>query len=353
MAVQVHVFQLINWFLAGGQVDPNYYAQVAITAASFVFSVLGVILDIVFICRKKTNLLMQLFVYLMVSSTIELGSVCLHYVFSIYVEKTCIGFGVIKESDLFSVIASCCLWVETVTVCFINVMLMTQFFNYMCASRSRFTCVSCRKNSHQKCMKAIFVTVLFSLPVLTIIGYVPIILLSNIYYVNSGLNQLVNFILQLSIVILVILNLLYNVALLIWFCWLRRRGVAGVITRKVLKETTLFSVLLFATLLDGVFILLQLLWTMYLVLTILSVFIAAMLPYLLLLYMWLRFRSSTRQVRITRGENRNLHINTTGLQTVPPSTRISLPSDTADHAPNFLSPSGDELSEVTPLLNNN
>ena len=77
-------------------------------------------------------------------------------------------------------------------------------------------------------MKAIFVTVLFSLPVLTIIGYVPIILLSNIYYVNSGLNQLVNFILQLLIVTLVILNLLYNVALLIWFCWLRRRGVAGV-----------------------------------------------------------------------------------------------------------------------------
>ena len=119
---------------------------------------------------------------------------------------------------------------------------------------------------------------------------------------------------------------------------------------------TLFSVLLFATLLDGVFIfLLRLWWTMYPVLTILSVFIPAMLPYLLLLYMWLRFRSSTRQVRITPGVNRYLHINTTGpgLQTAPPSTRVSLPSDTADHASNFLSPSGDELSEVTPLLNNN
>ena len=205
------------------QVVPHYYSQVAITAASFIFSVLGVILDIVFICRKKTNFLIQLFVYLMVSSTIELGSVCLHDFFLIYVKKTCPGFGLITETDLISVIASCCLWVETVTVCFINVMLMTQFFNYKCASRSRFTCVSCRRNSHQKCMKAIFVTVLFSLPVLTIIGYVPIILLSNEYYYSLTYSEpggYVNFILQLLIVILVILNLLYNVVLLIWFCWL-------------------------------------------------------------------------------------------------------------------------------------
>ena len=36
--------------------------------------------------------------------------------------------------------------------------------------------------------------------------------------------------------------------------------------------------------------------------------------------------------------------------TNPPSTRFSLPSDTAAHAPNFLSPSTAELSDTTPLL---
>ena len=40
-----------------------------------------------------------------------------------------------------------------------------------------------------------------------------------------------------------------------------------------------------------------------------------------------------------------------GLRTAPPSTRVSLPTDTADHAPNFLSPSTAEPSEVTPLIN--
>ena len=42
----------------------------------------------------------------------------------------------------------------------------------------------------------------------------------------------------------------------------------------------------------------------------------------------------------------------TNRHTNPPSTRVSLPTDTAEHAPNFLSPSTAEPSEVTPLINN-
>ena len=36
--------------------------------------------------------------------------------------------------------------------------------------------------------------------------------------------------------------------------------------------------------------------------------------------------------------------------TIPTSTRVSLPSDTAAHAPKFLSPSTAEPTDVTPLL---
>ena len=42
----------------------------------------------------------------------------------------------------------------------------------------------------------------------------------------------------------------------------------------------------------------------------------------------------------------------TNRHTNPPSTRVSLPTDTAEHTPNFLSPSTAEPSEVTPLVNN-
>ena len=41
----------------------------------------------------------------------------------------------------------------------------------------------------------------------------------------------------------------------------------------------------------------------------------------------------------------------TNRHTNPSSTRVSLPTDTAEHAPNFLSPSTAEPSEVTPLIN--
>ncbi len=42
----------------------------------------------------------------------------------------------------------------------------------------------------------------------------------------------------------------------------------------------------------------------------------------------------------------------TNHHTNPPSTRVSLPTGTAEHAPNFLSPSTAEPSEVTLLINN-
>ena len=45
------------------------------------------------------------------------------------------------------------------------------------------------------------------------------------------------------------------------------------------------------------------------------------------------------------------YVPATNRHTNPPSTRVSLPTDTAEHAPNFLSPSTAEPSEVTPCTN--
>ena len=321
--------------------QPGFYVQVAILSASFICSVLGVILDVVFICRKKTNFLVRLFVYLMVATTIELGSVCPHMYNIILVQ--CDGSSV-PPIDLLGIIYFYCVWVEAVIACSISVMLMKKLYNYTCGSTLTYaSCWRNQINSHPKCMEAIIVTVLFGLPLVLTIILLAIGILSSITY---------QILIAVVTIIPVFLSLLSDVVLLIWFCWLRRRRIARIRTGTVLKEMTLFFLLLFAIPLAWVFLFLPPM-PFLVVLTILSVFIA-MLPYLLLLYMCLSFRSSTRQVRITHGENRNLHIKgTTGQETAPPSTRISLPSDTADHAPNFLSPSGDESSEVTLLLNNN
>ncbi len=51
-------------------------------------------------------------------------------------------------------------------------------------------------------------------------------------------------------------------------------------------------------------------------------------------------------------QNTKAQVPATNCHTNPPSTRVSLPTDTAEHAPNFLSRSTAEPSEVTPLVNN-
>ena len=72
-------------------------------------------------------------------------------------------------------------------------------------------------------------------------------------------------------------------------------------------------------------------------------------PLLVFVYMCYSFRSRTRHVRFAN--RADIETAGPGLRTAPPSTRVSLPTDTADHAPNFLSPSTAEPSEVTPLIN--
>ena len=343
------------------QINPqDYYIQVATSSVSFFFSLLGVILDIIFICRIKTNFMVRLFVYLMVATTMELGAACPRSIFMIHViHQSCTSINR-QLVDLFFIIAVYCLWVQAVTVCSIDVTLLTKIYKYTCGATSSTTTqchavASCWRNRNLKCMEALFLTVLFGLPVV-----ITIIVLTSIIESSSSIWSISNSASSLHLIaaIPVLFNLLCNIGLIVvlpvWFFWLRRRQVARVRTRAVLKETGLFVLLLFST--PFVWLFLNF-WNSYLdseiySTAILSVFLGV-LPYGLLVYMWLSFRSSARRVRIVQNENRDLRIppRTTGLETAPQSTRVSLPTDTADHAPNFLSPSGDETTEVTPLLN--
>ena len=79
-----------------------------------------------------------------------------------------------------------------------------------------------------------------------------------------------------------------------------------------------------------------------LVLTLLALF-----P--LCVFVYMRCTFIRRDVRYVGNLNRR-DLHTAGLQTAPDSTRVSLPSDTAAHAPNILSPSTAEPTDVTPLL---
>ena len=139
---------------------------------------------------------------------------------------------------------------------------------------------------------------------------------------------------------LVLISLIGNVVLTIWVCTLWRRQIER--RRDVLKEIVIFFALFFLTLL---------------VFGINLCIFFTMIPQTVLYpplscFSFLVFGYMCYSFRHVRFANRT-DIETAGrrLRTAPPSTRVSLPTDTADHAPNFLSPSTAEPSEVTPLIN--
>ena len=149
---------------------------------------------------------------------------------------------------------------------------------------------------------------------------------------------------------LVLISFIGNVALTIWFCTLWRRQIAR--RRDVLKEIGIFFALFFFILfMFGLYICILLgvfMSEIAITQTVLSSPLSCF-PLLVFGYMCYSFRSRTRHVRFAN--RADIETAGPGLRTAPPSTRVSLPTDTADHAPNFLSPSTAEPSEVTPLMN--
>ena len=151
------------------------------------------------------------------------------------------------------------------------------------------------------------------------------------------------------IVVIPFTVILYSVlALLVVFCNLsnRRRGRGT-----VLKEIVILVLHLLLTIVSGivcVFSITNKLFELQVVQTVLLT-LMSLFPLVVFVYMRCSFRTSPREDRRAGNLNRR-DLQTAGLRTAPPSTRVSLPSDTAAHAPNFLSPSTAEPTDVTPLL---
>ena len=133
------------------------------------------------------------------------------------------------------------------------------------------------------------------------------------------------------------------VVLVGWFCTLKRKKLMANRYKIVFKETSLFV---------GFLVTFVSFWLLSMAVafvpnTPLHIASAALFPVSntvlllsFLVYMCVSIHQDVEERRIAND----------GLVTMPPSSRVSLPTDTAEHAPNFLSPSTAEPSEVTPLL---
>ena len=311
-----------------------FIAQAVVLSVVFPLSFVGMVLNIVFICRRKTNFLVRRIVYMTVITTLQLGVLWLWSSPAFKRDESMFNFCAKVQRVYFSVAQSGVVWTMAILVCSINFTLVTKLCG--CFSRRRP-----RSDRSRLLLECIFV-------MMTLLAGIVLSVLE--YYLNLGMYLLI-FIPPA----LVLISLIGNVVLTIWFCTLWRRQIAR--RRDVLKEIGIFFALFFFTLfvLGLDFCTIVVVLTLNLIMppvVITQIVLSSPLscfPLLVFGYMCYSFRSRTRCVRFAN--RADIETAGPGLQTAPPSTRVSLPTDTADHAPNFLSPSTAEPSEVTPLMN--
>ena len=147
-----------------------------------------------------------------------------------------------------------------------------------------------------------------------------------------------------SVAYVLLLSSISTVVTIAWFCSLRRKGLSTKRMKLVCREFGLIAGILVTSLV-----------LMFLV-AVLSLYpgaydalfpiVHSCMPFIFLVYICTHISDSRKKTQV------QLNNVETVPPTVAPSTRVSLPSDTAEHAPNFLSPSTAEPTDVTPLLIN-
>ena len=302
-----------------------YIAQVAVLSVAFPLSFIGMVLNIVFICQKKTNFLARRIVYLTVVTTLQLGALWFSSIPTFKRDPPISRYQFCVDGATLYLSATIgSVWMMSILVCSVCFSLVTQLCGCSC-------CFSRRLCFRNYCLEILLVmiTLLIGL-VFSVLTYKTIRLITDI-----DTASLYFFLLPIAIVAI---SLIGNIILIIWFCtrlciWRRQITRKKAAAALILNEIGLFKILLFLMF----FYFMPSPWFSVLGQTIIA---SPPFPLLIFGFLWYSFRSRTSADIETAGP---------GLQTNPPSTRVSLPTDTADHAPNSLSPSTAEPSEVTPL----
>ena len=337
-----------------------YLAQAILYSLEFPVSVVGTIISLIFICRRKTDFHVRVFTYLSVVTTLILG---ISWMFSVPAFKPGISMvefcNYFSYSILYTIGTSSLLLTASILSCSFSLIFVQKFCSITGTSNNCCQCCQPLRNcllprSVGVCLEVLFVAV--------VIG-VPFPFVFTLYFVVGGVgcSDFFSCFYPVFMVFFYLLTFgfshLSDILLVIWFC-IRRDYIAR--RRVMLKEIGIFLVHLFESILVGLVYILFCIGPLEYVISGQAEAIAysilqsplSLFPLCVFVYMKYILRIPPSEDR-HEGNNR-YDIQTAaggGLQTAPTSTRVSLPSDTAAHAPNFLSPSTAEPTDATPLLN--
>ena len=321
-------------------------------------SFIGTILSFVFVCRNKPNFLVRVYAYSCIPVTLILAAFWLNtlslFRANWFLEEYC------RELHLLLTgLLPVSLWIIAVLSCTISINLLQKLCNTYCSCCSRHRQPSCWRSSRVRvCLEILFIILVIVVPLLIFTAIYG----TEIYVINSVPHSDIFYTLELItcysfwvgfvMVVPLALSFISDIVLIVWFCKVRRQ-----IARRgtMYKELVLFAIHLLVNVLAALlFIFFFLVYlpsqrkldgsesAVTIILTLVSLF-----PFCVHVYMICSSRTPGRENRPAR----ICYLHTAGLQTAPPSTRVSLPTDTAAHAPNFLSPSTAEPTDVTSLLN--
>ena len=315
-------------------------------------------LNIVSICQKKTDFLMRAFIYETIPIMLLLVIYWLNNI-SAFFTPTAVTATSIKGfcshmTNMFMGTqgATACLFIIAICGCSISIILLQKVCNTCC------TCCTQQPWRNQSllrvCLEGLLVVLLFVVPVLIYSFISMLVPHSYYYYMYSYKLNFINITYESVGVLNFFLSFITDFVLLIWVCpvnilFRRQRRVAMYKDIGIFWIHSLFAAIVCAAWFFNDYLYQDTCVTLTVMLVLMT--LIALFPLCVFVYIRYSFHISTRELNRQAGNLHRNGIQTAEIPTVPPSTRVSLPSDTAAHAPNFLSPSTAEPTDVTPLLN--
>ena len=292
--------------------------------------------EVFYICRYKTDFLQRLFFYLTIAATIAEGAGAL--VFTVAFSESSYARHIPLVFILYAHL------IEVLTFAAINFTVLSKLYIYTARRHSlhsdkEYILVCCL---YTKRKEVVFVTILFSLPVLATVIEIAITISENI--IQDG-DLIFRSIVYASLVLSLVNLVLSLVSIVVMITWLYQLFKIKLLKRKLRKKATLLVGLL-ATFLPF-WILYPILAVVFLVVentavsataAVLVALLQGIVPFIFFVYV------CKTVCKRPKKEEMGTTIVMSALPTVPPSTRVSLPTDTALHAPNFLSPSTAETT---------
>ena len=325
--------------------------------ACFLLNLVGLTAEFIFVCTKKNTFLLRLYVYMSIAVTVSVGSYSSFILMYFWPED--IILCQITHSILQYSAA-----VELTLVFFINIILLYKVGSSCRLSQGKS--ILMLSESNRKYLEVLFVFLNFGIPAVALSVFLAIERKAGVCftikhslecYIEKGYVFIEVLIFHTIPVLLdSIVSLLCVCVLLMWLCWLRTKLYLKARMKTVIKEIGAWLGFLVVYCLAEVLIELSD-YTNNAVIKFVAFVSYPVLhtsvPVLFFIYLCVNLCPCCRKKLV---HHEAVHrrpestVQTDRLQTTPKSSRISLPTDTVAHAPDFLSPIEEESAEVSPLL---